>query len=50
MLFNRGVAVLFGGRSADARSFLKQAVSQMQDGSPWYHLGSFYIAVAETIA
>jgi hypothetical protein len=50
VLFNRGVAALFSSRSADARSFLRQAISQMQDGSPWYHLGSFYVAVAETIA
>jgi tetratricopeptide (TPR) repeat protein len=50
VLFNRGVAAVFSNRSADARSFLKQAVSQIQDGSPWYHLGSFYIALAETIA
>ncbi len=49
VVFNRGVAALFSGRSADARSFLKQAVSQIQDGAPWYYLGNFYIAVAETI-
>jgi hypothetical protein len=48
VLFNRGLAALFSDRTADARSLLKEAISQISDGSPWYHLGSFYIAVAET--
>jgi tetratricopeptide (TPR) repeat protein len=48
VLFNRGLAALFSDRTADARSLLKKAISQISDDSPWYHLGSFYIAVAET--
>jgi hypothetical protein len=48
VLFNRGLAAVFSDRTADASSLLKKAISQLSDDSPWYHLGSFYIAVAET--
>jgi hypothetical protein len=48
ILFNRGLAALFSDRTTDARSLLKKSISQISDDSPWYHLGSFYIAVAET--
>jgi hypothetical protein len=48
VLFNCGLAALFSDKIADARSLLKKAISQISDDSPWYHLGSFYIAVAET--
>jgi tetratricopeptide (TPR) repeat protein len=49
VLFNRGLAALFSDRTTDARSLLKKAISQISDDSPWYHLGSFYIAVAEIL-
>jgi tetratricopeptide (TPR) repeat protein len=48
VLFNRGLAALFSDRTNDAPSLLKKAISQISDDSPWYHLGSFYLAVAET--
>jgi tetratricopeptide (TPR) repeat protein len=49
VLFNRGMAALFADRPAEARSSLTNAISQMSDESPWYHLGSFYIAAAEIL-
>jgi hypothetical protein len=46
VLFNRGMAALFLGRPADARSALEQAVAQLPDTSSWHHLGHLYLALA----
>lgn len=45
--FNRGMAALFLGRPADARSMFSQAVEQLPDESAWHHLGRLYMALAE---
>ena len=45
--FNRGMAALFLGRPADARSSLAMAVEQLADDSAWHHLGRLYMALAE---
>ncbi len=46
VLFNRGMAALFLGRSADARTALERAVDQLPETSSWYHLGHLYLALA----
>jgi hypothetical protein len=46
VLFNRGMAALFLGRPADARTALEQAVAQLPDTSSWHHLGHLYLALA----
>lgn len=50
VLFNRGMAALFLGATADARTPLSQAVSQLPADEPWYHLGRLYLALAEARA
>ncbi len=45
VLFNRGMASLFLGRIAEARSALRQAVAQLPDTSAWHHLGQLYLAL-----
>jgi tetratricopeptide (TPR) repeat protein len=47
VLFNRGMAALFLGDSAEARSCLSRAVAGLPEESPWYHLGRLYLALAE---
>ena len=47
VLFNQGMAALFLGRAADARSPLSRAVSQLSDENGWHHLGKLYLALAE---
>lgn len=47
VLFNRGMAALFLGRSADAHAALAQAVQQVPEASAWHHLGRLYLALAE---
>jgi tetratricopeptide (TPR) repeat protein len=47
VLFNRGVAALFLGRPAEARTELSQAVAQLSEDSGWHHLGRLYLALAE---
>jgi tetratricopeptide (TPR) repeat protein len=46
VLFNRGMAALFLGRPAEARSALEQAADQLPDTSAWHHLGHLYLALA----
>jgi tetratricopeptide (TPR) repeat protein len=47
VLFNRGMAALFLGEPAEARSCLNRAVAQLPEESPWHHLGRLYLALAE---
>lgn len=47
VLFNRGMATLFLGRSRAARTSLAQAVEQLPEESTWHHLGKLYLALAE---
>lgn len=47
VLFNRGMASLFLGRAADARTNLAKAVGQLPESSSWHHLGRLYLALAE---
>jgi tetratricopeptide (TPR) repeat protein len=46
VLFNRGMALLFLGRSADARAPLTQAVAQLPEAGAWHHLARLYLAMA----
>jgi tetratricopeptide (TPR) repeat protein len=46
VLFNRGMAALFLGRAAEARTALGEAVAQLPDTSAWHHLGHLYLALA----
>jgi hypothetical protein len=50
VLFNRGMAALFLGATADASAPLGQAVAQLPAEGAWYHLGRLYLALAETRA
>lgn len=45
--FNRGMAALFLGRSAEAREHLKAAVAGLSETSAWHHLASLYLTLAE---
>jgi tetratricopeptide (TPR) repeat protein len=47
VLFNRGMAALFLGDPAEARSCLNRAVAQLPEESAWHHLGRLYLALAE---
>jgi tetratricopeptide (TPR) repeat protein len=46
VLFNRGMASLFLGRSAEARTALSRAVALLPETSAWHHLGQLYLALA----
>jgi tetratricopeptide (TPR) repeat protein len=46
VLFNRGMAALFLGRSTEARTALEKAVDQLPETSSWYHLGHLYLGLA----
>jgi len=48
ILFNRGMAALFLDKTAEARTWLGQAVAQIPESSTWYHLGRLYLTLAET--
>lgn len=48
ILFNRGMAALFLGRTHEARTGLTEAVAQLPDTSTWHHLGHLYLALANT--
>jgi hypothetical protein len=48
VLFNRGMAALFLGHRADARTALGKAVTQLPEDGAWHHLGRLYLALAET--
>ena len=45
--FNRGMAALFLGRSAEAATHLKAAVAGLPETSAWHHLASLYLTLAE---
>lgn len=47
VLFNRGMALLFLGRTAEARSPLQKAVDAIPETSGWHALARLYLAVAE---
>jgi tetratricopeptide (TPR) repeat protein len=47
VLFNRGMAALFLGASAEARVPLAEAVAKLPEEGAWYHLGRLYLALAE---
>ena len=47
VLFNRGMARLFMGRTADAREPLQKAVGAIPEASGWHALARLYLAVAE---
>ncbi len=47
VLFNRGMAALFLGESAEARACLGRAAAQLPEDGPWHHLARLYLALAE---
>ena len=47
VLFNRGMARLFLGRTTDARDSLQRAVDAIPEASGWNSLARLYLAVAE---
>jgi hypothetical protein len=44
--FNRGMAALFLGRNALARTELSQAVAELPETGAWHHLGRLYLTLA----
>lgn len=48
VLFNRGVAALFLGDKATAKTALTAAVAQIDEASGWHHLGRLYLALAQS--
>jgi hypothetical protein len=47
VLFNRGMALLFLGRPAEARGPLSEAVAGLPETSAWHHLGKLYLTLAD---
>jgi hypothetical protein len=47
VLFNRGIAALFLGRSDEARTALTDAVAPLPYTDAWHHLGHRYLALAD---
>jgi hypothetical protein len=47
VLFNRGMALLFLGRPAEARAPLTQAVAGLPETNAWHHLGQMYLTLAK---
>jgi hypothetical protein len=47
VLFNRGMALLFLGKIADAKTSLTKAVAAIPEASGWNSLARLYLAVAE---
>ncbi len=47
VLFNRGMAALFLGRSTEACSWLTKAAAQLPEAGAWHHLAGLYLALAE---
>jgi hypothetical protein len=43
--FNRGMAALFCGHTAEARTHLEQAVAQLPETRAWHHLGRLYLTL-----
>ena len=46
VLFNRGMALLFLGRKAEAVGPLTAAVAALPETSAWHHLASLYLTLA----
>jgi len=46
VLFNRGMALLFLGKPAEARAPLTQAVAQLPEAGAWHHLARLYLTLA----
>jgi tetratricopeptide (TPR) repeat protein len=46
VLFNRGMASLFLGRTTEAQTALGEAVAQLPEMSAWHHLGHLYLTLA----
>jgi tetratricopeptide (TPR) repeat protein len=47
VLFNRGMAALFLGQPAEARTALGRAAAQLPEDGAWHHLARLYLALAE---
>jgi hypothetical protein len=47
VLFNRGMALLFLGRPAEARAPLTEATAGLAETNAWHHLGQLYLALAK---
>lgn len=47
VLFNRGMAALFLGRTAEARTWLRRASEQLPESGAWHHLAGLYLAMSE---
>ena len=47
VLFNRGMAMLFTDKRADASKALTVATRQLPEESAWHHLGQLYLALAQ---
>ena len=47
VLFNRGMAELFLGNSARARTLFNQVVGQLPEASAWHHLARLYMTLAQ---
>ncbi len=47
VLFNRGMALHFLGRPAEARAPLSQAVAGLAETNAWHHLGQLYLTLAK---
>jgi tetratricopeptide (TPR) repeat protein len=47
VLFNRGMAALFTGHTAEARTALDRAAKQLPEDNPWHHLARLYLSLAE---
>ena len=45
--FNRGMALLFLDRAAEAKSLLRRATELLPESSAWHHLAGLYAALAE---
>jgi hypothetical protein len=50
VLFNLGMASIFAGQTKEGDDPLRGAVSQLPEESPWTHLASLYLALAEIAA
>lgn len=48
VLFNRGMANLFLGRTEMARESLRQVVERIPEASAWHHLARLYLTLAES--
>jgi tetratricopeptide (TPR) repeat protein len=47
VLFNRGMAALFLGRTAPAREALTRAAAMLPETSAWHHLARLYLTLSQ---